>query len=62
MRKDGWRYYNHALMPDTPPHVPANLSAMKDNDFWKNSGGGFRFLRVGLQIGIADVKLVGGML
>jgi hypothetical protein len=39
MRNDGWRYYNQALMPDVPPHIQANLSAMNEKDFWKSGGG-----------------------
>lgn len=59
MRNDGWRYYNQALMPDVPPHIQANLSAMNEKDFWK-SGGVFLFLLVGLHIGIVTMRQIGG--
>lgn len=35
----GWRYYNNALMPSTPPHVEANIEEMTKKSFWKLGGG-----------------------
>lgn len=39
MNIDGWRYYNHAAMPSTAPHVEANLEPIKDGTIWKISPG-----------------------
>jgi hypothetical protein len=39
MRKD-WEYYNHALVPTTPPHVDPDTSWMKDRKMWKELAGG----------------------
>lgn len=33
---DGWRYYNHALMPVVPPHLTPNINALYINNLWKN--------------------------
>ena len=34
MHIDGWRYYNHAALPDTPPHMPVNMEPIKDGSIW----------------------------
>jgi hypothetical protein len=39
MRND-WEYYNHALVPTTPPHVDPDTSWMKDRKMWKELAGG----------------------
>ena len=36
---EGWRYYNHALLPATSPHVEPDISKIKDKEFWKSSIG-----------------------
>lgn len=36
---NGWRYYNHSLLPATPPHIPANTNALRQKGFWKEQGG-----------------------
>ena len=36
---EGWRYYNHALLPATSPHIVPDISRMKEKEFWKNSIG-----------------------
>lgn len=30
-----WRYYNHALIPRTPPHQSADVSTLVNNPLWK---------------------------
>ena len=35
--QNGWRYYNHALIPTTAPHEPVRNF---EHGFWKNSLGG----------------------
>lgn len=30
MSIDGWRYYNHALIPTCAPHETPNIEALKD--------------------------------
>lgn len=42
---DGWKYYNHALIPATAPHEEADLEAMKRPDFWKRAEGKPLFAR-----------------
>jgi len=32
---DSWRYYNYALLPNTPPHVPVDMSIFKKKCFWR---------------------------
>ncbi|MDO4261021.1 MAG: hypothetical protein Q4C82_02990 [Eubacteriales bacterium] len=39
MNKD-WEYYNHALVPATPPHVDPDTSWMRDPRKWKELAGG----------------------
>lgn len=36
---EGWRYYNHALLPDCAPHEIPNTSQINDKEFWENSTG-----------------------
>jgi len=35
---EGWRYYNHAMLPSTAPNEPVNLTPLQDGSIW--SGGG----------------------
>ena len=56
-----WKYYNHALIPTTPPHIDVKLP---QGNFWKalNNGGAERlYLQDGPRILIVDMKQVGGM-
>lgn len=39
MIKDGWKYYNHALIPALPPHVCPDLEVLNSKGFWKKWGG-----------------------
>lgn len=39
MKKE-WEYYNHALVPTTPPHVTPDTSWMKDRKKWKELADG----------------------
>lgn len=34
----GWRYYNHAAIPTTPPHIEPDLTPIKDGTIWKIDG------------------------
>lgn len=34
MKIEGWRYYNHAALPDTPPHVMVNEEPIKNGSIW----------------------------
>jgi len=36
---EGWKYYNHAVIPTTAPHEPVNLSPITDGKIWKVGGG-----------------------
>ena len=33
---DIWKYYNHALIPTTPPHQSADGDTLTDNPLWKD--------------------------
>ena len=45
MNIKGWKYYNHAGIPSTPPHVPINLEPIEDGTFWKMRGGTIQLVR-----------------
>lgn len=36
---EGWKYYNHAVIPTTAPHEPVNLSPITDGKIWEVGGG-----------------------
>lgn len=38
MKIDGWRYYNHAAIPSTPPHIDVDLTPLQNSDIWKLDG------------------------
>lgn len=40
MHIDGWRYYNHAMIPTCAPHEEPNLTPIKNGDIWKKTTGG----------------------
>lgn len=33
-----WKYYNHAALPTTPPHMAPDLSPIVSGDIWKLNG------------------------
>ena len=35
---EGWRYYNHAVVPTCAPHENANLSPIIDGSIWSIKG------------------------
>ena len=35
----GWRYYNHALLPDCAPHEIPDITGMNSREFWTNRSG-----------------------
>ncbi|MBQ5320181.1 MAG: hypothetical protein J6K17_13900 [Oscillospiraceae bacterium] len=35
MEIQGWKYYNHAAIPSTPPHKEPDLSPIEDKSIWK---------------------------
>lgn len=35
----GWKYYNHAMIPDTPPHESINTDKIEDGSIWKETKG-----------------------
>lgn len=37
--REGWKYYNHALIPTAAPHENVK-NLMFDREFWKNTPGG----------------------
>lgn len=59
--REGWKYYNHALIPTAAPHENVK-NLMFDREFWKNTpGGGIRCLRDGRRILTVGMKQRGGM-
>ena len=38
MQTDGWKYYNHAVIPTTPPHQNPDTTLIEDGSIWKISG------------------------
>ena len=40
MQIDGWKYYNRAMIPKTPPHETPNMYLIDNGDIWKIGGGG----------------------
>lgn len=39
MSVQGWKYYNHAMIPDCAPYEEPDLSALKNGQIWKNVHG-----------------------
>ena len=35
---NGWKYYNHAMIPDCAPHEVADLTPLHDGTIWKHAG------------------------
>ena len=38
MKIPGWKYYNHAAIPTTPPHINPDTSCVNDGTIWKIDG------------------------
>lgn len=38
MKVDGWKYYNHAVIPTTAPHEKVDLTPINDGSIWKIDG------------------------
>ena len=39
MEIEGWKYYNHAAIPDYAPHEKVNKRPIEDGSIWKLGGG-----------------------
>lgn len=52
----GWKYYNHAMIPTTAPHENVLLDPVERGKCLKYRGGVYRCLLDGRQIGIVDMK------
>ena len=39
MNIDGWKYYNHAVIPTCAPHESPDLNPVKNGSIWKIDGG-----------------------
>ena len=39
MEIKGWKYYNHAAIPITPPHIKPDTRPLADGTIWKMSQG-----------------------
>ncbi len=60
MQVEGWRYYNHAMIPTTAPHETPDTHPIESGAIWK-AGGVLPYWRDGQLIGIVDMKRTGGM-
>ena len=38
MKNSGWKYYNHAAIPTTPPHRDPNMKVFEDKSIWSIDG------------------------
>ena len=38
MQVEGWKYYNHAMIPTTAPHETPNMHPIENGDIWKVGG------------------------
>lgn len=59
MQVEGWRYYNHAMVPTTAPHETPDMRPIESGAIWK--GGVLLYWRDGQLTGIAGMKRTGGM-
>lgn len=41
---EGWKYYNHALIPTSAPHEDVNLTPIEDRSIWKEKWNGYPLL------------------
>ncbi|MGF7144104.1 hypothetical protein HNQ56_002535 [Anaerotaenia torta] len=39
MNQEKWKYYNHAIIPNTAPHAEVDLGSINHEKKWKNIGG-----------------------
>lgn len=42
MRMEGWKYYNHAMIPAVPPHEVPDMRPIESGNIWK---GGYSSIR-----------------
>lgn len=38
MNIEGWRYYNHAVLPSSAPNVEVNMEPLLNSTIWKIGG------------------------
>lgn len=60
MQIEGWKYYNHAMLPTSEPHEIPDMRPIESGDIW-NAGGVLLYLQGGQPIGIAAMRRTGGM-
>lgn len=61
MRMEGWKYYNHAMIPAVPPHEAPDMRPIENGNIWKRGGGVLLYSQGGRPIGIAVLRQTGGM-
>ena len=63
MSVQGWKYYNHAMIPNCAPNEEPDLSVFENGEIWKKSsgGGGHRCLLGGHLITIIQNMKIGGI-
>lgn len=57
MQIDGWKYYNHAVVPKASPHEEPDMLPVENGDVWKAGG----CWQGGRRISIAVMRQIGGM-
>ena len=63
MSINGWKYYNHAMIPTGSPDKEVDTSSIENGEIWRDSsGGGYHFLLGGHRIGSVTMKPTGGTL
>lgn len=60
MQIEGWKYYNHAMLPTSEPHETPDMRPIESGAVWK-AGGVLLYLQGGQPIGIAAMRRTGGM-
>lgn len=57
----GWKYYNHAMIPEAPPSQSVDNSPIKSGQIWQKSAGGHHYSHGGQVTGTAAMKQIGGI-
>lgn len=59
--ENGWRYYNHAMIPMCAPHECTEEAPLRNGAIWTMAMGGHLFLHGGQLTMTVDMKQAGGI-